>query len=239
MARQPLIGINAGLTRPDLELPMVAVRATYVEAVLRAGGVPVVLPPYFTPEGVARHTDACDGFVFTGGPDIDAARFGEESHPLMSPLPPQREEHDFALLEAVLAARKPLLAICLGCQELSVMRGGTIIQDILSEFPDALQHSRKPVPTLTRHDATVEPGSLLASITGPGTISVNSSHHQAIRDPGEGLRVTAHAPDGIIEAIELIDHPFAVGLQWHPEYLVDEPTHLALFQGLVAACNGG
>lgn len=238
MAPRPVIGINAGVSRTDAEPPMVLVRSTYVSAVLAAGGVPVVLPPFFTPETIDRHMETCAGFIFTGGPDINAARFGEEPHPLMSPVPPQRERHDFALLEAVMASGKPLLGICLGCQELNVLLGGTIIQDIHSEMPDALRHSRKSSPTLTRHDVTVEAGTRLAAMTGAGVISVNSSHHQAIRKPGAGLRVTAHAPDGIIEAVELPDHPFAIGLQWHPEFLVDEPTHLALFRGLVTACGG-
>ncbi len=236
MAPAPLIGINANYSRPDHEQPWMTVRANYVEAVARAGGVPLVLPPHARAGIIAGQVARCDGFVFTGGSDLNPALFGQERHAMTACLTPTREEYDLALIRAVLDAGKPFLAVCLGCQEVNVVRGGTLVQDIHSQVPGARQHSLKQAPYLVRHEVVVEPGSRLAGLVGDVRVNTNSAHHQSIAEPGRGLRVVARcADDGVVEAVELTGGTFGLAIQWHPEYLAAEKEHLALFQGLVAA----
>jgi putative glutamine amidotransferase len=235
--RLPIIGINTGFSRPELELPAVTLRYTYVNATLRAGGVPLLLPPGGDADIVERMVDTCDGFIFTGGPDISAEWLGEELHTMASVMPPERESMDRTLMDAVIAARKPLMGICLGCQEMNLLLGGTIIQDIYDEAPGGIQHTSKQAPFVTRHPASIEPDTLLNTIVKCETLEINSAHHQSIRQPGANIRVSARAADGIIEAVEMVDYPFGLGIQWHPEYLVDEAPHLALFEALVSAAR--
>ena len=233
----PIIGINTGFSRPELESPAVTLRYTYVNATLRAGGVPLLIPPGGDASVVTRMVEVCDGFIFTGGPDISAQWLGEELHTMASAMPPEREAIDRALMAAVIEERKPLIGICLGCQEMNLLLGGTIMQDIYDEVPGEIQHTTKQAPFVTRHTATVERGSLLHSIVKSEILEINSAHHQAIREPAPNMRISARAADGIIEAVEMDNYPFGLGIQWHPEYLVDEPPHLALFEALVKAAR--
>ena len=220
-----------------MESPVVNLRYTYVNAILKADGVPILIPPGGETSAVARMVEVCGGFIFTGGPDISAEWLGEELHTMASVMPPEREAMDRALLGAVIEARKPLIGICLGCQEMNILLGGTIIQDIYDEIPSEIQHTTKQAPFVTRHPAIIEGGTLLHSIVKCDTLEINSAHHQAIREPAANMRVSARAADGIIEAVEMNDYPFGLGIQWHPEYLVDEVPHLALFEALVAAAR--
>ena len=232
----PLIGINATILREEGESANIATRATYVDAVLKANGNPVILPPVGNdPATVACHVAACDGFIFIGGPDIDPQLYGRDPHPTITYLPPRRQDYDFALINAVIEAGKPFLAICCGMQELNVALGGTLIRDIPSERPDAQQHSRKQTPWTIRHDVEVRRETLMFDIAGGPSLSTNSAHHQAVDALAPRLRLSSTAADGIIESYELANYDFGVGVQWHPEYLVDEPAHLRLFQSLVTA----
>jgi putative glutamine amidotransferase len=232
---KPTIGINANFPHGENEGPVVTVRATYVDAVTSAGGVPVVLPPVLDPDTVAAQVRQCDGFIFTGGADVDPSRYGEQQHPTTVRLTSRREEYDFALIREAMAARKPFLAICLGCQEVNVALGGTLVQDVHSETSGPVRHSVKQIPYLARHKVQLEPGSLLAGLTGLLSLDTNTAHHQSIRAPGTGVRVTATAEDGVIEGFEVEGYPFGLAVQWHPEYLVGEAPHLSLFRGLVEA----
>ena len=234
---KPIIGINANFPRGENDGPVVSVRANYVDAVTSAGGVPVVLPAITDPDAVAAQVSQCDGFIFTGGADIDPSRFGEKQHPTTNRLPGRREEYDFALIREVMVARKPFLAVCLGCQEVNVALGGTLIQDVHSETSTTIRHSVKQIPYLARHAVRLEPDSLFARLTGMETLDTNSAHHQSVREPGTGVRVTAVAADGIIEGFEVEGYPFGLAVQWHPEYLVDEAPHLAIIRGLVDAAS--
>lgn len=258
---KPLVGINGAWTPDGASPPFIAVRANYVAAVAGAGGVPLVLPviadPVLRAGMIAGQVAACHAFVFVGGPDIDPARYGRPAHPTVGPLHPFREAYDFELLEAVLASRKPLLAVCLGCQELNVHLGGTLVQDIADAVETDIRHSMKQSPYLNRHDVETVPGTALARLmetvegveamspaavpaAAPGAcrFSANSAHHQSVETPGTGVVVSARsAGDGVIEAIELAGHPFAHGIQWHPEYLQAEPPHRRLFTALVEAAR--
>lgn len=233
----PIIGINASFSHEDSESAGISLRATYVDAVTTAGGIPVILPPVQSREIAQQQAALCDGFVFIGGSDIDPARYGKTQHPATNRLATRREEHDFALIKAAMDRRKPFLAICLGCQEVNVALGGTLIQDINSETSTTIQHAAHQ-SGLLRHDVKIEPGTLICDLVGTTSISTNTSHHQAVEQPAESLKVTGRAADGIIESLEMRDYPFGLAIQWHPESLVSEPEHLALFKGLIKAARG-
>jgi putative glutamine amidotransferase len=227
---------------PESEPPQrkLSLGMDYPDAVAAAGGVPVVLPP-MVPGGTAL-LDRLDALLVSGGPDVDPGLYGADPHPQLGPVEPEadRAEHD-----VVLAAEQrglPILAICRGMQLVNVTRGGTLWQDLPSERPSPLEHRQAIPGTRTSHEVTVDPESLLAELTGltdeePPPLAVNSFHHQAIRELGEGLRVVARAPDGVIEAVEATDRAFLVGVQWHAESLVADPRQLGLFRGLVAAAR--
>lgn len=237
--KTPLIGINAGVR--DIEgpgKPFLTLRTTYVDAVKEAGGTPIVVPAVEDEDIIARHVALCDGFIFTGGPDLDPALYGQEVHEAVKDkmVEKRRENYDLALIRAVIAVRKPFLAICLGCQEVNTVLGGTLIQDIPSTIKTELDHAK----SYSRHDVEVKPGTLLASILGEGTVLANTSHHQSVDKVGEGAVITSHSPvDNIVESFELVDYPFGLALQWHPEVIHDEPKQLALFQALVKAASNG
>ena len=226
---KPVIGINAGITPNTGASPTISLKASYVDAVTSAGGLAIVLAPVEDLDLVRLHADLCDGFVFVGGGDLDPARFGEEPHPSLNPTHPRRESYDFALIEAVVASRKPFLAICLGCQQLNVALGGTLIQDIDSETSSLVRHTGNA----TGHDVEVVKGTRLHELAGLECLSANSSHHQALKAVAERLRISARTADGIVEACELRDYPFGLAVQWHPERLGSEKPHMRLFEELV------
>jgi putative glutamine amidotransferase len=210
----------------------------YVDAVLDAGGLPILLP--HGGEAAAAYLALLDGLVVTGGAfDVPPELYGEVRREACGPTKPERTRFEKALLEAALAARLPVLGVCGGMQLLNVVRGGTLYQDLVADA-GLRGHEQPPPKDVPSHEAIVEPGTHLASLVGEGPIQVNSTHHQAIREPGAGVRVSARAPDGIAEAIELPELPFALGVQWHPEAVArHEPRHAAVYRGLVRATRGG
>jgi putative glutamine amidotransferase len=211
-------------------------KRSYVEAVLAAGGLPILLP--HAPEAAGAYLALVEGLVVTGGAfDVPPELYGEARRPACGETKPERTAFEKELLEAALAARLPVLAVCGGMQLLNVVRGGTLYQDLVADA--GLAGHEQPAPKdAPSHVAAVAPGTLLAALVGAGPLPVNSTHHQAVREPGAGVLVSARAPDGVVEAIELPDVPFAVGVQWHPEAsLRHEPRHAALYRGLVAAAR--
>jgi len=237
---RPVIGVTPDqgktLERPGRPpMPRYELKEAYAEAVLAAGGLPIVLP-YAEDEDAARQAVAlCDALVVTGGAfDIPPEAYGAAAHRLLGETKPQRTQFEQRVLRLALEARKPVLGVCGGMQLLAVELGGTLYQDIRDEIPSALDHEQKTDPRTPGHDARVEPGTRLAEIVGVERLAVNSTHHQAVRDPGRA-RVCAVAPDGIIEAIELADR-FAIGVEWHPEMLPGA-EHLALYRALVEAAR--
>jgi putative glutamine amidotransferase len=230
--RRPRIGVTldvAGESR-------YALPRAYVEAVLGAGGLPLLLP--HAREAAAAYLALLDGLVVSGGAfDVPPELYGEARRPECGTTDPERTAFEQELLEAALAARLPVLGVCGGMQLLNVVRGGTLHQDLPADA-GVRGHEQPPPKDVPSHDAVVAPGTLLAALVGVGPLSVNSTHHQAIRDPGQGVLVSARAPDGIIEAIELPDLPFALGVQWHPEAVLrHEPRHAAIFRALVRAAE--
>jgi putative glutamine amidotransferase len=207
----------------------------YTDAVTSAGGVPLLLPPVHSPADIERQVAMCDGFVFTGGRDINPARYGEQQQAQITPLNPRREDYDLGLLRSVLKSRKPILAVCLGCQELNVALGGTLLQDISTQTSSTLDHHQGDTRHEAAHEVTLTTGSRLADIVSTKTLAVNSIHHQACARLGRGVRISARAPDGTVEGYELRGHPFALAVQWHPESILHLPGQRQIYGALVRA----
>jgi putative glutamine amidotransferase len=210
---------------------------SYVVLLRQAGVLPVNFPHATDPADLAQLLDLVDGLLLTGGKDIDPAVYGEAPHPANDPLQPERTASDLLLTRLAIARRMPILGTCLGHQTLNVARGGDLWQDLPSQRPSAVVH-RRPVAehAALAHAVEIVEGSLLHRIVGATRLEVNSTHHQGLRRLGSGLRVTATASDGIVEALELPDHPFCLTVQWHPESLAGEPgPHRALFEAFVDA----
>jgi putative glutamine amidotransferase len=215
----------------------------YFASVREAGAEPEAISLQQTPAELCAQLNHLDGFVLPGSPsDVDPARYHEAKSPLTAEVDARRDATDAAILDHAFANLKPVLAICYGCQALNVHQGGTLIQDIPSERPGSLTHGKTDLAASAQsgdltHPAELIPGSLLARLNGSSEHAViNSSHHQALDRPGTGLRVTAKAPDGIIEAVEWTgDAPWVVGVQWHPERMVGDAFAARLFADFVAA----
>jgi putative glutamine amidotransferase len=236
-AGRPVIGITLDSEPPGgySRLPWYALRQNYFSVVARAGGLPVALP--HEPGLVAHYLALLDGLLISGGAfDLDPALYGAgERHPSVT-TKDLRTRFEWDMTRAVLDSGRPLLGICGGQQLLNVVLGGTLIQHIPDALPDALEHEQKNPRTEPGHEVLVEPGTLLHRVTGERKLAVNSAHHQAADAVGPGVVVSARATDGVIEAIELSEHPFCLGVQWHPEYDIS-PADAAVILAFVRACR--
>jgi putative glutamine amidotransferase len=228
MTSRPLIGLT---THPPDEQGHYHLAADYVQAVRRAGGIPVLLPPGDgRPEEILARLD---GIIFTGGGDVEASLYGADAHEHNYGMNLERDRAEGDLIRAAIAGEKPMLCICRGTQILNVALGGTLHQhlpDVVGE--DTLHRAppREPVP----HPVNVEPGTLLAETLGATTCAPDSWHHQAVDKPGHGLTPVARAPDGTIEALAHDSHPWLLAVQWHPELTAaGDASQQAIFDGLV------
>ncbi len=237
MTLLPVIGITLDSEEPGgySSLPWYALRKNYAEAVVRAGGVPVLLP--HEPEQVPAYLDMIDGLVVTGGAfDVDPSLFGAaHRHPSVV-LKTRRTQFELAILNGALARDLPVLGICGGQQLLNVALGGTLIQHIPDEVETPLAHEQPNPRTEPGHEVAVVPDSKLGAIVGTAVIPVNSAHHQAVKQVAPGCIACAMAVDGVIEGIEDPTRRFCIGVQWHPEYDIS-PADAALFRAFVEACR--
>ena len=234
---RPYIGVNADLV-PAGKQTGAAIRLNvgYLDTIVAAGGLPVVVPPLGRDVDPAAYLDRLDGFVLSGGADLDPRKHGLPTHPAVQVLPERRDDSDRVLVRQLLQRKMPVLAIGLGLQQLNVALGGTLYLHLPEEMPRALPH-RDPTGQPHRHLCLVEPGTRLEEIYGPGEIRVNSSHHQAVRQIARGLRLAAKSPDGVIEALETTDpNWFCIGVQWHPEGDTATALDLQLFECFIQAC---
>jgi putative glutamine amidotransferase len=232
---KPIIGIGSDVQHVEGKRDRAFAYLTYIDSLRRAGAVPVLIPPQ--PENAADLVEGLDGILLAGGDDCDPALYGEDRHPeVVDLLDERRQSNDFALAKVARERGIPTLGICLGLQMMNVAGGGTLVQDIDSQVETEIQHVSKPEDR-ARHDVMVEQGTKLASIVPAIELNVNSSHHQAIGKVADGLRVTAHAPDGIVEGLEDPRHPFYVGVQWHPEDMAGEGSASTLFDAFVGAAR--
>lgn len=189
----------------------------YMDGILDAGGVPIILPLTEDAERIRRAAEICGGFLFTGGPDVSPGLYGKQAEFDNVDCCPQRDRLEALLLEMALNADKPVLGICRGIQLLNAFLGGTLYQDLPSEAPSPVEHHQKAPYDVPIHEVVTEPGSPLADLAG-ARLWVNSCHHQAIRDLSPRLRPMAAAPDGILEAVYMPDREFVWAVQWHPEF---------------------
>jgi len=221
------------VTRGRIEQDRYSVNVGYCDAIRRAGGEPILLPP-----GAAHPADVLrvvNAVLLIGGGDIDVARYGGRPHPEISKVDAERDKSELEIVRLLAASATPTLAICRGIQVVNVTLGGTLCEHIPDTFGTAVAHQAHP-PGRVPHDVEIQPASRLASVLGTHHCSVSSPHHQAIRDVAPGLSVTARSNDGVIEAVEKTDHPWFIAVQWHPEVTAArDPIQQRLFEALVAA----
>lgn len=215
----------------------------FIFAPTMAGGVPWLIPLLEHEEDLRAIYDRLDGILIPGGADVDPSMYGEARHEACETSDPPRDRVELQLIRWALEDGKPVLGICRGIQLINLAAGGTLYQDLAAQLEGSAKHDYFPVQGYERdaltHDVVIEEGSRLAEIFGAGLLRVNSMHHQAVKQLGDGLVVTARsADDDVIEGIEVPEHPFMVGVQWHPEALAvtDENTRV-LFEQFIAAAR--
>ncbi len=244
MMTRPIIGVTLDHEAGDQghgggysRYPWYALRQNYADCVVACGGVPLALP--HEPELVAQMVAGLDGLLVTGGNfDVDPALFGEAVQSDTVHTKDRRTRFEFAMVQAALARDLPVLGICGGQQLLNVVFGGPLIQHIPDSVAEALAHEQPNPRHEPGHTVTVEPGTLLDRLVGPGPHEVNSAHHQAVRAPGRDCMVNAWAPDGVIEGIEHPGYRFCLGVQWHPEFFIGTADRPLISAFIAAAAEG-
>ncbi|QVI35716.1 gamma-glutamyl-gamma-aminobutyrate hydrolase [Lacticaseibacillus chiayiensis] len=234
VAPSPVINLNYADMAPNM----------IKNAIVKVGGAPLILP-YPEDDAVAetlaqQYVAVFDGLVLPGGPDVDPTFYHEEPIQAMGRATYQKDRFEIALIKATLKARKPIFAICRGIQILNVALGGTLYQDLPSQNPKAtIRHSQAAPGQWPTHHVAIKPGSHLASLVGTSSY-VNSRHHQAVKDVASELKVTAQAPDGVVEAVESKDSDLILGVQWHPENMWPSfSDQLPLFRDIVKRAGSG
>lgn len=233
MMKKPVIGIVTILD--EHAVPRVFTNINYPNAVIRGGGIPVMLPPTKSEEILEQYVEVCDGFLFSGGQDISPCRYGELPNRLVGPTSLFLDDYQLSLMKLVLDSRKPVVAICRGIQVMNVACGGTLYQD-LTEFSSSVsKHMQETDRGDVSHPVTIHEDTQLFELFG-SRIWTNSYHHQALKQVAENLRVAAQSDDGVVEAVEVRDYPFGIGLQWHPEAMMfSDDAMLPLFEAFIQA----
>ncbi|CAG0933374.1 putative glutamine amidotransferase [Thermoflexales bacterium] len=239
---RPVIGVTASIDHRSAAFgETYSLTRQYAAGVVQAGGVPVIIPHNLDEEALHALLDRLDGVLLSGGGDLDPAWYGEAAHPATCEIEPDRDRVELTLARWLVEQARPLLAICRGIQVLNVALGGTLVQDIPAQIPAAVPHSfdRKTTPRhYLAHPVKIDPDSHLARVLQLDVAQTNSWHHQALKQVADRLRVTAVAPDGVIEAVEVQGQRLAIGVQWHPEWLFEERAeHRRLFEELVRAAS--
>jgi putative glutamine amidotransferase len=249
---RPLIGVTTSEIRAAERVTPVAegepkgvemaLGLPYLKGIEEAGGLPVVMPP-LPPGAIEPLLDRLDGVCLSGGPDLDPSTYGAEPHAELGPIAPDLDRFELDIARSADAREMPILAICRGIQALNIVRGGVLHQH-LPDLSEEIAHRQSIPGDQPSHPVQVVSGTRLAEALRDGDgelgaedLEVNSFHHQAIDHLGDGLVVSARAPDGTIEAIEDPSRPFLVGVQWHAETLVHRPYEAALFRRFVDACR--
>ncbi|MDL2215828.1 gamma-glutamyl-gamma-aminobutyrate hydrolase family protein [Ruminococcaceae bacterium OttesenSCG-928-N02] len=241
--KKPVILMSSTQTHTPNGTPYYTQTAAYFHAIEKHGGLPVLSTFTFTEdeENLQAVLEQVDGVFLTGGEDVNPAAYGEEKLPSCGGILPARDEMELKLLRAALDMGKPILCVCRGLQILNVLLGGTLYQDIPTQAPSDILHPAFEKLWEVCHTVQItDENSYLYAAVGAREIGVNSSHHQSIKDLAPGLKVTATAPDGIIEAVEL-DPPgknYLCAVQWHPERMFNEPQYNQIFGAFMQACKG-
>ncbi|MBR2823209.1 MAG: gamma-glutamyl-gamma-aminobutyrate hydrolase family protein [Clostridia bacterium] len=230
--------VKIGIVPTQVDDMKESVSLAYPEAVLAAGGLPVLFPVSHEETRLALLLSQVDGLLLTGGGDVEPALYGEERLPVCGEASPERDAMEFPLLRMALARKMPVLAICRGMQVLCAALGGTLYQDLPTQFSAEISHSRMDRPADPIHPVRLLAGTKLAVIIGTDTLDVNTRHHQGAKTLPDCLIPSAVAPDGLVEGIELTEYPFAVGVQWHPESMQARyPLHRKIFDAFIRACE--
>ncbi|WP_046175284.1 gamma-glutamyl-gamma-aminobutyrate hydrolase family protein [Domibacillus indicus] len=226
MKKAPVIGITSSYVRQTLNSEGVYIHHDYHRAVFKAGGIPIILPAApsnFIPD----YLEMCDGFILSGGEDVDPLYYGQHAHEKLGSVFAERDKFELELTDLVLKQNKPVFAICRGLQVINVALGGTLWQDIPSQVNSRIQHSQTIHRSTPTHPVTFTSHSKLAKIIQNTTLHVNSLHHQAIDKLGKGLKAVGYSPDHLIEAAEMDGDVFVIGVQWHPESMVPGSIEMA------------
>ena len=233
---KPLIGITTRNGKDSDGHPFTALQHSYVNAIIQAGGLPVLIPSNLFVEDFLDLYSRVSGILFSGGGDISLNYFHGSDHPRIGEVDDNRDFTEISLMRVAVNEGKPVLGICRGAQVMNVALGGTLYTHIYDQLQGALDHAYPGDLRRTLvHPVNVEETSLSAEIFGETLLNVNSLHHQGLKDIAPGLRVAGHAPDGLVEVVEIPDHPYAVAVQWHPEWLTDQAAMQRLFKSFVDA----
>ncbi len=236
----PLIGLITYRLDSGYGFPVFALAEKYVEALKQVGALPVLIPLGLPEEALRDLLPRLDGVLFTGGGDIAIHRFGGETHERVENVDEDRDRIELQLMQDLLQSDMPLLGICRGIQVINVAMGGTLYTHIEDQHSGAIKHDYTPDYPRDQlsHTVTVDEGSRLAEILGEVEVEVNSMHHQGIKEVADGLQVTAHSPDGLVEGVEIPGSVFRLAVQWHPEWLPDHAPMRDLFAAFVRAASG-
>ena len=239
---KPIIGISTSVLVdegggfPGYE--RIYVNKDYVSSVSSAGAVPLMIPMDATEENLRQTLELVDGMIFSGGHDIAPIRYGEEPHQKLQEICPERDDFDFLLYRLAKEHSLPILGICRGFQLMNVSEGGKLYQDLSLKNTESLKHSQGHGPSIPTHTVKVESGSKFYKILGKEEIRVNSFHHQAVKSTSENVAISGKALDNVVEAIELKNYPFGLGVQFHPEMLqAKEEDMKKIFAALVSAAK--
>ncbi|MDX1417838.1 MAG: gamma-glutamyl-gamma-aminobutyrate hydrolase family protein [Candidatus Promineifilaceae bacterium] len=240
---RPIIGITTYRKySQDTNRPLFGIMRDYVHAVTAGGGVPVLIPLGLAEEDLLLIVERLDGLLLPGGGDIEPEFYHGFFHEKLRGIDVDRDRVEIYVAQQATRLKKPFLAICRGHQILNVALGGTMWEDVASQYPNPIDHDfwGKGMRNHLQHPVDITPDSHLATIVGRESMMVNSLHHQGVKDIAPDLLVSAIAPDGLVEGLEVAGHPFGVAVQWHPENLIeDDPAMLALFEALVHASQNG
>lgn len=219
--KKPIIGITSSHEKENglRNYHRTTVSIDYTKGVIEGGGIPIVIPTTGDIEIIKEQLNLIDGLILSGGPDINPIYYGEDFKEKIGVISPERDDNEIKILKEFLKTEKPILGICRGHQLLNVYFGGTLYQDLSYFEMEPLKHRQDLYPELEIHNVAIEKNSILENLYGE-SIRTNSFHHQAVNKLGEGFKVIARSSDGIVEAIEKIDHKFCLGIQWHPEMMV-------------------
>lgn len=239
MNKPPIIGITTSNDNTRQGLPASILLKAYSKAIVVAEGIPLLIPAGLPESSIHLLADSLDGFLFSGGGDISAERYNRIPLPSDERVDKERDQEEIYLINKVIQNGKPFLGICRGLQLLNVVMGGNLIMDIATQKKDAIKHDYYPdIPrTYLAHEVQLAGDSRLAGILGKPVIKVNSLHHQGVDQLGKSLFPAGKATDGLIEALELPDHPFGLAVQWHPEWLIHLVEMERLFRAFIEAAG--
>jgi putative glutamine amidotransferase len=235
----PIIGITTFTDVTIKEYPVVLLQRTYVSAIIKANGIPILIPSGLSEDALKELFPKLNGILFSGGGDIAIEYYGGQDHPSNANIDQDRDNLEMFLMQGAIDQNVPFLGICRGLQVLNVVMGGTLYTNIASEKHNPIKHDYYPdyPRNLLAHKVEIKSGNKLSGIFGVSELEVNSLHHQGVKQVAGGLNAIGIAPDGLIEALDLPGHRFGLAVQWHPECLADQHSMQQLFKAFINAAR--